>query len=203
MSRFRVLNADKNDHTSNYWQGFRVNMWYPTRSNSNGAHHMGLHWIAPNTHMTLVTCNSVPYIYVMLPRATDSCPTSYQNHCIGILLSKYFSLFYFSVTPLKKIFKLTFVVVLSSITYVGGIHVENYHNAESRPLFTKKTEVLPQDLVKFQNREIACYNDRMALKFDRHLGSAAAWVPVKFQSNWKSLIKSNNNQLEQEHKFIS
>ena len=35
--------------------------------------------------------------------------------------------------------------------------------------------------------EIGCYNDRIALKFDTHLGSAAAELPVKFQSDWKSL----------------
>ena len=32
-----------------------------------------------------------------------------------------------------------------------------------------------------------CYNDRIALKFDRHLDSTAAEMPVKFQSVWKSL----------------
>ena len=31
------------------------------------------------------------------------------------------------------------------------------------------------------------YNDSIALKFDRHLSSAAADVPVKYQSDWKSL----------------
>ena len=41
--------------------------------------------------------------------------------------------------------------------------------------------------MKPRSREIECYNDRFALKFDRHLGSVAAEVPVKFQSNWKSL----------------
>ena len=38
-----------------------------------------------------------------------------------------------------------------------------------------------------RSREIGCYNDSIALKFDRHLGSGAAEVPVKFQSNWRSL----------------
>ena len=32
-----------------------------------------------------------------------------------------------------------------------------------------------------------CYNDRIALKLDRHLGRAAAEVTVKFKSDWKSL----------------
>ena len=30
-------------------------------------------------------------------------------------------------------------------------------------------------------------NGRIALKFDRHLGSSVAEVPAKFQSDWKSL----------------
>ena len=51
-------------------------------------------------------------------------------------------------------------------------------------VFTKRTDVLPQDLVKTRSREIGCYNDHIALKFDRHLGSAAAEVPVEFQSDW-------------------
>ena len=48
------------------------------------------------------------------------------------------------------------------------------------PLFSKRTDVLPQDIVKSRSREIGCYNDRIALKFDSHLGSAA-------QSDWKSV----------------
>ena len=42
-------------------------------------------------------------------------------------------------------------------------------------------------LVKSRSREIGCYNDRIALKFDMHLGSVAAEVPVKFQSSWTSI----------------
>ena len=53
--------------------------------------------------------------------------------------------------------------------------------------FTKRMGVLPQDLVKSRSREIGRYNDRIALEFDRHLGSAAAEVPVTFQSDCKSL----------------
>ena len=52
------------------------------------------------------------------------------------------------------------------------------------------TDILPQDLVKSPSREIGCYNDRIALEFDRHLDSAAFEVPVKFQIDWKS-INSN------------
>ena len=58
---------------------------------------------------------------------------------------------------------------------------------DSGPLFTKRTDVLPSDLVKSRSREIGCYDDRVALKFGRHLDSSAADVPVKFQNVWKSL----------------
>ena len=42
------------------------------------------------------------------------------------------------------------------------------------PLFTERYDVLPPNLVESRSREIGCYNDRIALKFDRHLGSPAA-----------------------------
>ena len=51
----------------------------------------------------------------------------------------------------------------------------------SRPLFTKRKDILPQDLGNSRRREIACYKYRIVLKFDRHLGSAAAEAPDKFQ----------------------
>ena len=34
---------------------------------------------------------------------------------------------------------------------------------------------------------MGCYNDRIALKFDRLFDSAVAEVPAKFQSEYKSL----------------
>ena len=51
----------------------------------------------------------------------------------------------------------------------------------------KRSDVLPPNLVKPWSHEIGFYNDRIDLKFDRHLGSAAAEVPVKFEIDWKSL----------------
>ena len=48
------------------------------------------------------------------------------------------------------------------------------------PLFTKRTDVLPLDLMKSRSSKIGCYNERIALKFDRHIWSAAGEVPVKF-----------------------
>ena len=44
------------------------------------------------------------------------------------------------------------------------------------PLFTKWKDVLPPSLTKSRNREIGCYNDHNALKFERHFGSAVADV---------------------------
>ena len=41
--------------------------------------------------------------------------------------------------------------------------------------------------MKPQSREIGCYTDCIALKGDSHLDSAAAEMPVKFQSVWESL----------------
>ena len=47
-------------------------------------------------------------------------------------------------------------------------------------LFTKWIDVLPQDLMKSRSREIGCYNDCIALTFDRHLVNATVGQPVKF-----------------------
>ena len=51
---------------------------------------------------------------------------------------------------------------------------------DSGPLFTERTDVLPQDLVKSRSRDIGCYDDRIALRYDSHIGSAAAEMPVKY-----------------------
>ena len=48
------------------------------------------------------------------------------------------------------------------------------------PLFTKQTDVLLQDLVKSRSYEIQVETFQIALKFDRHLCSSAAEMPVKF-----------------------
>ena len=46
------------------------------------------------------------------------------------------------------------------------------------PLFTKRMDVLPQDVVKSRRREIRVWNFPIALKIDRHLGSCIAELPV-------------------------
>ena len=55
------------------------------------------------------------------------------------------------------------------------------------PLYTKRPGVLLPNLAKSRNCEIGCYSANIALQFDRHIGNAAAEVPVKFQNDWKSL----------------
>ena len=57
----------------------------------------------------------------------------------------------------------------------------------SRASIHQAVRRLTPNLVKSRSREIGFYNDRNVMQFDRQLGSAAAEVPVKFQSDWKSL----------------
>ena len=54
-------------------------------------------------------------------------------------------------------------------------------------LFARRWDVVPPNLLKSRSRELSCCNDRSVLKFDRHLGSAAAEVLAKFQSDWKNV----------------
>ena len=72
-------------------------------------------------------------------------------------------------------------MVIENVTSAGLCKCGEHH--ESGSLFTKRQDVLPPNRVKSRSREIECYNDRFALKFDWHLGNVAAEVPVKFQSN--------------------
>ena len=63
----------------------------------------------------------------------------------------------------------------------------NDHDHVPGPLFNQVTNFLPPNLVKSRRREFGCYNDRIALKFDRRFGSSAAEGPVKFRSDLKTL----------------
>ena len=55
---------------------------------------------------------------------------------------------------------------------------------DSGPCCTKRRDVLPQYLVKTRSREIIVYIFSIAFQtFDRHLGSCAAEMAVKFQSD--------------------
>ena len=55
------------------------------------------------------------------------------------------------------------------------------------PLFIKRGDVLPLTLGKPRSHEIESNDGRIAPKFDKHLGSVASKMPVKFQSDSKSL----------------
>ena len=69
----------------------------------------------------------------------------------------------------------------------GQIQIYPY----SGPLFTKRTDALLQDLVKSAGKPRVSGSDvSIALKFDRHIGSSAAEMPVKFQSDM-IIITSN------------
>ena len=61
------------------------------------------------------------------------------------------------------------------------IRTLNHLGYNTGPLFTKRADVLLQDLMKSWSREIRVYTFAIALKPDRHLGSTAAEMPAKFQ----------------------
>ena len=94
-------------------------------------------------------------------------------------------------------------IVSNRFFYQGGCYFVNQFSrnflrfsnglvwaAYSGPLFTKGTDVLPQDLAKSRSREILVQTFTIALKFDRHIGSKAAEMPVEFQSD-TIIITSN------------
>ena len=50
------------------------------------------------------------------------------------------------------------------------------------PLFTKRQDVLRSDLEKSRRREIGCYNDCIALKFDRLSAAALPSYLLNFRT---------------------
>ena len=61
--------------------------------------------------------------------------------------------------------------------------LSTYKFSNSRYLFTKWTDVLPQDLMKSRSCEITDSTFAIALKFDSQLGSSAGKMPVKFKND--------------------
>ena len=55
-----------------------------------------------------------------------------------------------------------------------------YSDSKPVALFNKRWDLLPQDLVKSRSHGIGYDNAHISLKYDMHLGSAAAVMPVKF-----------------------
>ena len=87
---------------------------------------------------------------------------------------------------LRQIIDMDFVPVFHCIMTVYGKH----GGACNKLVYylrkmAKLMDVLPYDLGKSRSGEIGCCNNRIALKFDRHLGSTVVDVPFKFQSAWK------------------
>ena len=72
----------------------------------------------------------------------------------------------------------------------GKIVSEMGLNMLPGPLFIEQTDVLSQDLVKSRSREIRILTFLIAIKYDRHLGSRAAEMPVKFQID--TIIMTSN-----------
>ena len=68
------------------------------------------------------------------------------------------------------------------------------------PRLNIRKDVLSWDLVKSRSREICIKNCSIALKFDRHFGSIAADVPVKFQSD--TTILSTNLVASRLHEIL-
>ena len=69
--------------------------------------------------------------------------------------------------------------------------VKPSHVRKPEPLLAKRLDVLRPNFVESRDCGTVCYNDHIALKFCRHLGSAAADVPVKSRSDWESLNQSD------------
>ena len=65
-------------------------------------------------------------------------------------------------------------------------------NNEARPLFIKRTDVLPQDLERPRSRAMGCYNDRIALEFDRHVQFQRGW---NFKTESRSFKTSRDNTI--------
>ena len=61
---------------------------------------------------------------------------------------------------------------------------------ESGPRLNNREDVFPYDLVKSRSYETGTLNCRIALKFDRHIGSTAAEVPAKFWSD-RTILNTN------------
>ena len=56
--------------------------------------------------------------------------------------------------------------------------------------------------MKSRNREIGCYNDCIALKYDRHLGSAAAEVLGKIHCDSKCLNMNRDFMVSRLHEIL-
>ena len=72
-------------------------------------------------------------------------------------------------------------------TVLNNCPASNHHTKPSGPRLNIRKDVFPLDLVKYRSHEISTLNCRIALQFDRHIGSTVAEVLVKFQSDGTNL----------------
>ena len=61
---------------------------------------------------------------------------------------------------------------------------------DTGPRLNIRKDVISQDLVKSRSHVIGTLNCHIALTFDRHIGSNAAEVPVKFESD-RTILNTN------------
>ena len=89
---------------------------------------------------------------------------------------------------------LYFIVVLVSVDFISIlqhhfigpgpiIRLHWCHRRQPEPLFTKRTDVLPPNLVKFQSCETGCYNASI------DLGISAALLP-RYLTNFRTIGKA-------------
>ena len=76
----------------------------------------------------------------------------------------------------------------------------NVQGMQPGPRLDTQKDVLSSDLVKTRSHEIGTLNGRIAVKFDRPIGSIAAEVPVKFQSD--RTIQNTNLAASKLHEIL-
>ena len=72
----------------------------------------------------------------------------------------------------------TVCLCIGYIRTLSSDHDDQY-KYKSGPLCTERADVLSPNLVKSRHLEFGCYDDRVALKFDRHLGCRCACYIVE------------------------
>ena len=76
------------------------------------------------------------------------------------------------------------------MSWVSNIIMQVYENCVYVIIRKWHHSKFETDPVKSRSREIGGLNFHIALKFDRHIGSNAAEVPVKFQSD-RAILNTN------------
>ena len=66
------------------------------------------------------------------------------------------------------------------VRYLKRQNIRVYTIMDPGPLFTKCTDVSPQDLLKYRSHEIRVHTFPIDLKFERHSGSTIAKLPIEF-----------------------